>query len=128
LWTWWWHKSVGLCWIWGSLTGEYCHVSGVSWLIVTDSGLDLSTPSFTITLNCTITTSHKDCLRLAPFLTGLRVSSIVTDLVLVYESATSLVSALRWLTLTPTQVLNCLLISLPTESLNGESITSGRTE
>jgi hypothetical protein len=30
-----------------------------------------------------------DCLRLAPFLPGLRVSSIVTDFILIYESVTS---------------------------------------
>jgi hypothetical protein len=43
--------------------------------------MDLLTPSFTITIN------PNDCLRLAPFL--LLVSSIVTDLVLIYESITS---------------------------------------
>jgi hypothetical protein len=42
-----------------------------------------------------------DCLRLAPFLTGLPsvFSSTVTDLVLVYESVTSSASVVRWLTL-----------------------------
>jgi hypothetical protein len=40
-----------------------------------------------------------DCLRLAPFLTGLRLSSTVTDLVLIYESVISSASVVGWLTL-----------------------------
>jgi hypothetical protein len=39
-----------------------------------------------------------DCLRLAPFLPELRVCSIVTDFVLLYETVTS-ASVARWLTL-----------------------------
>jgi hypothetical protein len=54
-----------------------------------------------------------DCLRLAPFLIGLRVSSTVTDLVLIYESVTSSASVVRWLAL-HIWTLNCLM----TESLN----------
>jgi hypothetical protein len=63
--------------------GIYCHVSGVPWLIITGSGLHdwIYGTSITITIN--------DCLRLAPFLAGLRGSSrLATDLVLIYESAT----------------------------------------
>jgi hypothetical protein len=40
-----------------------------------------------------------DCLRLVPFLTGLRVPSTVTDLVLIVESVTSLSFVVRWLPL-----------------------------
>jgi hypothetical protein len=40
-----------------------------------------------LSLSLSITTNNR--LRLAPFLTGLRVSSIVTDLDLVYELVTS---------------------------------------
>jgi hypothetical protein len=57
--------------------------------------------SITITLNYNrlqqITID--DCLRLAPFLPGLRVSYNVTDLVLIYESVTSSASVVHWLTL-----------------------------
>jgi hypothetical protein len=49
------------------------------------------TASFTIILNYTHLQqlTINDCLRLATFLTGIRVSSIGTDLVLIYESVTS---------------------------------------
>jgi hypothetical protein len=41
-----------------------------------------------------------DCLRLTPFLTGLRVSSLtVTDLILIYESVTYSAPVVRRLTL-----------------------------
>jgi hypothetical protein len=46
-----------------------------------------------------ITVTANDYIRLAPFLTGLRVSSSVTDLVLIYESVTSSASVVRWLAL-----------------------------
>jgi hypothetical protein len=53
-----------------------------------------------------------DCVRLAPFLTDLRVSSLTTvsDLVLVYESVTSSASVVRWLTL-HSWTLNCWTVS-----------------
>jgi hypothetical protein len=40
-----------------------------------------------------------ECLRLAPFPPGLRVSSNVTDLVMIYESVTFSASVICWLTL-----------------------------
>jgi hypothetical protein len=70
---------------------SYCHVFMAPWLIMRGfliGWLDLLTPSFTTSLNhnqlqqLTI----NDCLKLAPFLTGLRVSSTGSDLVLIYES------------------------------------------
>jgi hypothetical protein len=39
------------------------------------------------------------CPRHAPFLTGLRESSLLGDLVMIFESVTSLASVVRWLTL-----------------------------
>jgi hypothetical protein len=50
-------------------------------------------------------------------------SSTVTDLVLIYESVTSSASIVHMLTfhswtLNPTQLLSCLLNSVPTESIN----------
>jgi hypothetical protein len=52
----------------------------------------------TITFNFTYNSSNQ-CLRLAPFLHRLRMSSIVTDLVLIFESVTCSASGVRWLTL-----------------------------
>jgi hypothetical protein len=56
-------------------------------------------------------TARDQWLRLLPFLTGLRVSSTVTDLVLIYESIASSASVLRWLT------LRSWTIELPSEFL-----------
>jgi hypothetical protein len=45
----------------------YCHVSWVPWLIITGSGLDLLTPSFTATLNYNYNSSQSIyCRGLAP--------------------------------------------------------------
>jgi hypothetical protein len=75
--------------------------------------------SITITLNY----NHlqqltiNDCLRLAPFLSELRASSTVTDLVLIYESVTSSVSVFRCLTLHSwTLSHDCNLTQLESES------------
>jgi mRNA-degrading endonuclease YafQ of YafQ-DinJ toxin-antitoxin module len=46
-------------------------------------------------LQSIITAQINDCLRLTPFLTGLRMSSTVTDLVLIYEAVTSSMNYLR---------------------------------
>jgi hypothetical protein len=71
----------------------YFHVSGVPWRIITGFGFDdwvywnllLQTLLLTITCN-----SSHHCLRLSPFLTGLRVSSLLLwlELVPIYESTT----------------------------------------
>jgi hypothetical protein len=68
-------------------------------------GLDLLTLSFTVTLNYNQLQqlTINDCLRLALFFTGLRVSSRLrmnACLVLIYDSVASSVSVVRWLTLT----------------------------
>jgi hypothetical protein len=58
---------------------RYCYVSGIPWLIITGSGLDdwiywhLHLQSLLITIDY--------CLRLAQFLTGLRVSSLLLWLI-----------------------------------------------
>jgi hypothetical protein len=70
--------------------------------------LDLLTHSFTITLNYDRWLPKA---RSTPSWTTSVFSSIVTDLVLVYESVTSSASVVRWLTLhswtlNPTQLLN----------------------
>jgi hypothetical protein len=80
------------------IPSTYCHVSGVPWLIIMGSRLDLLALLLQLRL-ITITTAHNDCLRLAPFLTGLRVSSLpLIELVLIYESVTS-ASVVHWLKL-----------------------------
>jgi hypothetical protein len=65
----------------------------------------------------TVTTNYdsSQSMTVAPFLAGLRVSLFcVTDLALIYKSATSAASVVRWFNTSQlnTQLLNCLLKSL----------------
>jgi hypothetical protein len=53
----------------------YCQVSGISWLIITGSGLDDSIYWHFFT----ITTNYNSSQSMAQFLTGLRVSSLLRD-------------------------------------------------
>jgi hypothetical protein len=77
---------------------------GFAWRIVRCSGLvdwnylALLLQSRILTINYR-SSQLMTVLRLAPFLPGIRVSSIVSDLVLIYETVTSSVSVVRWLSL-----------------------------
>jgi hypothetical protein len=80
-------------------THTHCHVSGVPWLIITGSVLDLL--ALPIQLQ-SIIRAHNQRLpktRSIPYWTTSVFSSAVTDLVLIYESVTSSASIVRWLTL-----------------------------
>jgi hypothetical protein len=56
---------------------QYCHVYGVPWLIITGSGLgDWIYWNFCYNYNQLQQPTISGCPRLAPFLTGLRVSSL----------------------------------------------------
>jgi hypothetical protein len=77
-------------------------VSGVPWWIITGSGLDdWIYWHFYYNYNQLSQFTINDCLRRAPFHTGLWVSSLpnVTDLDLIYELVTSSASIVCWLTL-----------------------------
>jgi hypothetical protein len=99
------------------------------------SGLNLLTPSFTISLSYSQLRqlTINDRLRLTPFWLDYEclvssLSSTVTDLVLIYESVTSSASVVRWLTLhswtlNSTQLLNFwTLLRLNHKSFTTESI------
>jgi hypothetical protein len=60
-----------------------------------------------------------DCLRLAPFRTGLRVSSTVIDLVLIYGSVTPSPSTVGWLTLQSWTLNFSILLRMNRSSLHG---------
>jgi hypothetical protein len=84
--------------------------SGFAWRLTMGSGLVnwMYWHLFTITTNY----DSSQSMAVAPFLAGLRVSSLrVTDLVLIYESATSATSVVRWFN---TSQLNTQL-ELPSE-------------
>jgi hypothetical protein len=71
----------------------YCHVPGVPWLIITDSGLDVwinwHLQSHLITINYNNSTQWLPKTRSIPCWTRSVFSSIVIDLILIYESVTS---------------------------------------
>jgi hypothetical protein len=63
-----------------SIEGMYCHVSGLTWLITTGSGLDdWIYWHFYYNYNQLIQLTMDDTLRFAPFPTGLRASSLLSD-------------------------------------------------
>jgi hypothetical protein len=85
--------------------------------------LDLLIPSFTIALiyNPLEQLTINDCLRLASFLTRLRVSSIVTDLVLIYDWSLLLRMTYEWIT-TPDSNDDCILTEFSSDSITTDSI------
>jgi hypothetical protein len=102
-----------LCYIMGYAI--YCHVSGVPWLIITDSELDdLIYWHFYYNYSQlqSLVTAHNLWLpktRSIPYWTTSVFSSTMTDLILVYESVNSSASVARWLTLRSWKLIFCIL-------------------